>query len=265
MESKCSLLPKADWLVGQAAVIRGCAYSDLLIYNVGYTWQHLTSQQHREMFCRRFCKGRKAHGNLSPGAAGAELCWQKEPGTTGEVRSCTAACPALKHSCSSTCSSRAPAAAAPSPCHSTLRQARGLLLLSVIHFKCSPADPGSALSFPHLSSALSPFFGVQPHSCSEHLTAIEWDTVGATVPLTLPVCHPLPSSSLNFFIKVQLSVQQSPETTPPTGKPHHAPAPQCSTEIFLWRKQKYSSETSALTSGREVLCTAAKNKFRKPN
>lgn len=165
MGSKCSLLPKAGWLVGQAAVIRGCAYSDLLIYNVGYTWQHLTAQQHREMFCRRFCKGRKAHGNLSPGAAGAELCWQKEPGTTGEVRSCTAACPALKHSCSSTCSSRAPAAAAPSPCHSTLRQARGLLLLSVIHFKCSPADPGSALSS-HLSFlwCSAPLLLRAPHS-----------------------------------------------------------------------------------------------------
>lgn len=211
------------------------------------------------------CRGRKAHGKLSPGAAVAELCWQKESGTTGEVRSSsTAAHPALKHSCSPTCNSRAPAGA-PCPCHSTLRQARGLLLLSLIHFKRPPADPGSALSSSHLSSALSPFFGAQPHSHLEHHTATELTEClchGATHPACVSP-HPHPYS---FVFSVKSS---------PVSSNHQKSLLQKSPikHLLFSAAQRYSSERSRniplklLLSPVEVGCSALlqKNKFRKPN
>lgn len=102
--------------------------------------------------------------------------------------------------------------------------------------------------------ALSPLFGVQPHSRSEHHTATE--LTRCLVPPALPVCHPLPSTSLqlSLFIKVQPSAQQSQEITSPTEKPHHAPGTQCSTEIFLWKKQNIPLKL--LLSPLEVGCSA---------
>lgn len=244
--------------VGQTAVIGGCGYSGLLIYSIGYTWQHLTCWQHRGMFCRRFWRGRKAHGNLSPGAAGAELCWQKEPGITGKVRN------SVQHCCTSSTETLLPPRAAPELQQkhlllaTALRQARGLLLLSTID--------SNVLLRPRLSSLLpslvlcSLFF----LWCSAPLSlgaphVHRGDTLfDATV--SLPSLHILTASF--FFIQVQPSVQQSPENTSPREKPQRAPAIWCRTEIFLWKEQKYSSETSALTSGSGILCTPAKKQVQ---
>lgn len=244
--------------VGQTAVIGGCGYSGLLIYSIGYTWQHLTCWQHRGMFCRRFWRGRKAHGNLSPGAAGAELCWQKEPGITGKVRN------SVQHCCTSSTETLLPPRAAPELQQkhlllaTALRQARGLLLLSTIDFKCSPATQAQ------LSPSLTcPLLSLLSLVFSPTLT---WST---TRPQRWHIvwCHgvtPFPPHpySFVFFIQVQPSVQQSPENTSPREKPQRAPAIWCRTEIFLWKEQKYSSETSALTSGSGILCTPAKKQVQ---
>lgn len=217
------------------------------------------------MFCRRFCRGRKAQGNLRSGASGAELCWQKEPGTTGEVRISAAACSALKHPCSSLCSSRAPAAPS-SPCHGTLRQARGLLLLPMIHFKSPPADPSSAHSFSHLSSALSPFFGVQPHSPSEHHTAME------LTHCLLPQCH-LPCLCVMPFPPHPYSLVFSLKSSPVSSnhKKSHLLQKSSIMHLLLSAVQRYSSERSRniplklLLSPVEVGCCALLQKTSSEN
>lgn len=135
-----------------------------------------------------------------------------------------------------TCSSRAPVEA-PSPCHSTQTGKRALTALYdwLQMFSC---DPGSALSFPHLSSALSSFFGVQPHSHLEHHTSTE------VTHCLMPRCHSLPSTSLQlrFF---HSSPAQRPAITRKHFSQRKAPASTCylvqdrdiplkGAEIFLW-------------------------------
>lgn len=163
--SKCSLLHKAGCLVSQVpGVIGDFCYSGLLIYSIGYTWQHLTAVAAlgyvlQEVLCRS-----KAHCNLfvhelRPGAAGPELHWQKEPGTTGERDG--QHCPHIQHLTTLPPPRTAPrASVAPvSPPHTTLRQESGLSLLSTVHFNLFLLILWlSSRLFLFLSSALSPHF-----------------------------------------------------------------------------------------------------------
>ena len=177
MGSKCSLLHKAGCLVSQVAVVIGdFCYSGLLIYSIGYTWQHLTAAAAQGYVLQEvLCRGRKAHCNLfgqelRPGAAGAELRWQKEPGTTGEQEG--QHCLHVRHLTTLAPPRTAPrASVAPvSPCHTTLRQERSLLLLSTIHFKSLPADCQAQLTPVSLACpllALPTSLAVQPHSNSQ--------------------------------------------------------------------------------------------------
>lgn len=186
------------WLVGQIAAIRGCAYSGLLICSVGYTWQHLTAWQHRDLFCRRFCRGRKAHGKLSPGAA-VQSCAGKRNRYHGRGEEQHWNTPAPPHAALELQQQNPPLAMA-------LRQAGELSLLSVLHLKCLPADPGSALSS-HSSSALSLSLLLSP--------TVTWSTTQPrschTVWCHSPYCVSAPSLHIltGFFTEVQPSFQQS--------------------------------------------------------
>lgn len=92
--------------------------------------------------------------------------WQKEPGTTGECEG--QHCLHAWHLTTLTPPRTAPrASVAPvSPCHTTLRQERGLLLLSSIHFKSLPADSEVQLTLVCLTCpllSLPTSLAVQPH------------------------------------------------------------------------------------------------------
>lgn len=163
MGSKCRLLHKAACLVSQVAVVIGdFCYLGLLICSIGCTRHHLTAAAARGYVLQEvLCRGRKAHFNLfgqelRPRAASAELCWPKEPDTTGKHEGQHSL--PIRHLTTLTPPRTAPrASVAPvSLCHATLRQERGLLLLSSIHFKSLPADSQAQL-IPVLSLVLSSF------------------------------------------------------------------------------------------------------------